>query len=218
MTTSGQMEFLSEILEWEPVPQDTLMYFRERLRHRLHATILEAFSRRARERNLKQSNLAIRIHRKRAQIARWLSTQSNLTLDSISDLMVGLAMDFDAFPFTPIENTIVTAEQRAAQIALEATVKGIVNKLASKWKLSPQWMQLVSSPAEQTQTSRMATSLSSPPVPKGGASLITAETMQQQAGAGGARILDLVAFAEQKAEERKAHQSQDMQPRIGVGR
>jgi transcriptional regulator with XRE-family HTH domain len=112
MTTSGQMEFLSEILEWEPVPQDTLVYFRERLRHRLHAAILAAFTRRAKERGLKQSDLAKRIHRKRAQITRWLSTQSNLTLDSISDLMVGLGMDFDSFPFTPIENTVVAKEEK----------------------------------------------------------------------------------------------------------
>jgi hypothetical protein len=106
MTTSGQMEFLSEILEWKPVPEDTLIYFRERLRHRLHSAILDAFSQRARERNLKQKDLAARIHKSRVQINRWLGTASNLTLDSISDLMVGLGMDFDEFPFTPIEKTL----------------------------------------------------------------------------------------------------------------
>jgi transcriptional regulator with XRE-family HTH domain len=106
MTTSRQMEFLSEILEWKPIPQDTLVYFRERLRHRLHSAILDAFTQRAKERELKQKDLATRIHKSRVQINRWLSTASNLTLDSISDLMVGLGMDFDTFPFTPIEETL----------------------------------------------------------------------------------------------------------------
>jgi transcriptional regulator with XRE-family HTH domain len=106
MTTSGQKAFLSEILEWKPVPEDTLVYFRERLRHRLHSVILEAFTKRAQERNLTQKDLAARIEKSRVQINRWLSTASNLTLDSISDLMVGLGMDFDEFPFTPIEKTL----------------------------------------------------------------------------------------------------------------
>jgi hypothetical protein len=106
VTTSRQMEFLSEILEWKPVPEDTLVYFQERLRYRLHSAILDAFTRRAKERGIKQKDLAVRIHRSSVQINRWLSTASNLTLDSISDLMVGLGMDFDEFPFTPIENTI----------------------------------------------------------------------------------------------------------------
>ena len=108
MTTSQQMSFLSEILEGKPIPEDTLVYFRERLRDRLHSAILEAFIRRSRENGLKQADLAIRIHRTRAQITRWFSTPSNLTLDSISDLMVGLGMDFDEFPYTPIEETIST--------------------------------------------------------------------------------------------------------------
>lgn len=105
MITSAQREFLSEILEGQPIPEDTLVYFRERLRDRLHSAILAAFERRSKS-GFKQADLATRIHRTRAQITRWLSTPSNLTLDSISDLMVGLAMDFDSFPFTPIEETV----------------------------------------------------------------------------------------------------------------
>jgi transcriptional regulator with XRE-family HTH domain len=106
------MEFLSEILEWKPVPEDTLVYFQERLRHRLHSAILDAFTRRAKERGLKQKDLAARIHKSSVQINRWLSTASNLTLDSISDLMVGLGMDFDAFPFRPIEKTLAPNERQ----------------------------------------------------------------------------------------------------------
>jgi transcriptional regulator with XRE-family HTH domain len=109
MITSHQLSFLSEILEGKPVPEDTLVYFRERLRDRLHSAILKAFAQRQSD-GLRQKDLAERIHRTRAQITRWLSAASNITLDSISDLMVGLGMDFDEFPFTPIEETIAPSE------------------------------------------------------------------------------------------------------------
>jgi transcriptional regulator with XRE-family HTH domain len=125
MITSRQKEFLSEIIAGKPIPEDKLVYFRERLRDRLHSAILAAFEERAKA-GLKQSGLAERIHKKRAQIARWFSTTSNLTLDSISDLMVGLGMDFDGFPFTPIEKTIVSQSPQAGHVTLAEvpTVEG----------------------------------------------------------------------------------------------
>src|SRR5271163_4675393 len=94
MTTSRQAQFLSPILEWKTLPQDTLVYFEETLRRRLHSAILDAFKRRVLERGLTQKELAKRIHKSPVTVNRWLSTASNLTLDSISDLMVGLGMDF----------------------------------------------------------------------------------------------------------------------------
>jgi transcriptional regulator with XRE-family HTH domain len=136
MTTSGQMELLSEILEWKPIPQDTLVYFRERLRHRLHSAILDAFTRRAKERGLKQKDLASRIHRSHVQINRWLSTATNLTLDSISDLMVGLGMDFDAFPFTPIEKTFaVTERQETGEKSSDIPKIGVIDMGSTTSKL-----------------------------------------------------------------------------------
>src|SRR5690348_14262748 len=105
------MSFLSEIVGWKPITEEKLSYFRERLRDRLHAAILDAFLNRSKERGIRQKDLAERIHRAEAQITRWFSTTTNLTLDSISDLMVGLAMDFDSFAFSPIEKTIVAEEQ-----------------------------------------------------------------------------------------------------------
>jgi len=113
--SAQQKSFLAEILEDRPIPEVTLIYFRERFRDKLHSAILEAFLIRAQEKDLKQQDLAARIHRTKAQISRWFNAPSNLTLDSISDLMVGLAMDFDAFPFTPIEETVALAE-RAEEI------------------------------------------------------------------------------------------------------
>lgn len=129
ITSLEQKSFLSEILDWEPIPEDKLIYFRERLKHKLHAAILDAFLERSKGRDLKQSDLAARIHRKRAQITRWFSSASNLTLDSISDLMVGLGMDFDGFPFTPIEKTVEVAEREARNAEEEARIKNISDNL-----------------------------------------------------------------------------------------
>lgn len=112
MITSRQRQFYSEIIDGRPIPEEKLLYFRERLRDRLHSAILGAFQRRA-EKGFKQSDLAERIHKKRAQIARWLGSPSNLTLDSISDLMIGLGMDFDEFRFTPIEEAIAESKVTA---------------------------------------------------------------------------------------------------------
>jgi transcriptional regulator with XRE-family HTH domain len=112
MITSRQRQFYSEIIDGRPIPEEKLLYFRERLRDRLHSAILGAFQRRA-EKGFKQSDLAERIHKKRAQIARWLGSPSNLTLDSISDLMIGLGMDFDEFRFTSFEEAINESEVAA---------------------------------------------------------------------------------------------------------
>lgn len=112
MITSRQKQFYSEIIDGRPIPEEKLVYFRERLRDRLHSAILAAFQRYV-EKGFKQSDLAERIHKKRAQITRWLGSPSNLTLDSISDLMIGLGTDFDEFRFTPIDEAIAESEAAA---------------------------------------------------------------------------------------------------------
>jgi transcriptional regulator with XRE-family HTH domain len=133
--SAQQKSFLAEILEDRPIPEATLIYFRERFRDKLHSAILEAFLTRAQEKNLKQQDLAARIHRTKGQISRWFNTPSNLTLDSISDLMVGLGMDFDNFPYTPIENTLAPKAE-AAEGRTEKTAP-LVSKLFVDTNLIP---------------------------------------------------------------------------------
>jgi len=138
---------LSEILEDRPIPESTLIYFRERFRDRLHSAILGAFLLRAEEKDLTRSDLATRIHRTKAQISRWFSAPSNITLDSISDLMVGLGMDFDAFPFTPIENTIAAEEEEQEATVSDGifstlgTTKLTVDLLAELNETLKRWME-----------------------------------------------------------------------------
>lgn len=100
-----EKELLLEILEWKRISGDTLVYFQGRLRRRVYSVLLDAFTRRTKERGLTRKELARRVRRPAALVNRWLSHPSNLCLDSISLLMVGLGMDFDEFSFTPIERT-----------------------------------------------------------------------------------------------------------------
>lgn len=185
ITSPGQISFLAEILDWKPIPEDKLVYFRERLRDRLHAAILSAFLTRSKERGFKQKDLAARIHRAEGQITRWLSTTNNLTLDSISDLMVGLGMDFDNFPFTPIEKTIVTEEREAVELEAHASLIHTATIDVPRQLRNEFAHQLLKI---QEPTGRSSTSFPAPRPPSGA----TPEMVQRQTS-GPARIVDLEA-------------------------
>jgi len=197
MTTSTQMEFLSEILEWKSVPKDTLVYFRERLRRRLHSAILDAFRQRVDERAFTQKELAQRIHKSRVVINRWLSTASNITLDSISDLMIGMGMDFDSFPFTPIEHTIAETSTRNDQSVIHE---------AEYEKHKDDWRKLIARLDEEMQQISSV--------------LGTVETIQRQANAGAKgspTFVELATYIQDKG-KREAHPSQDIRFQAGAGR
>lgn len=99
MTTS-QAQFLAPILSGEPIPEETLVYFRTRLRLRLQEFILREFARqqtRTRETGgrFTRADLARRIHRKPELVTRWLGHACNLETDTLSDLLLGMAAEPD---------------------------------------------------------------------------------------------------------------------------
>jgi hypothetical protein len=99
MTTS-QAQFLAPILSGEPIPKETLVYFRTRLRLRLQEFVLREFTRkqaRAREAGgqFTRADLARRIHRRPELVTRWLGGTCNLTADTVSDLLLGMAAEPD---------------------------------------------------------------------------------------------------------------------------
>jgi hypothetical protein len=75
-----------------PIPPAKLAYFQERLRGRIFDFILGIFLEQQ-ENGLTQAKLARRIGRKADVINRWLGAPSNLTVDTISDLLVGIAAE-----------------------------------------------------------------------------------------------------------------------------
>lgn len=100
MTTSPTT-FLSEIVSQDQqIPLGKLVYFQERQRNRLHNLIATAYKE-ANAIGVTKAHVARRIHRKPEQITRWLSAPGNLTLDTISDLLLsikGAELDFSISP------------------------------------------------------------------------------------------------------------------------
>jgi len=93
MTTSQATSFLSEILNGEPIPIGKLAYFRARLSNRIHELVLAEFVRLERERKINKAELARRLGRKPEQVTRWLGAAGNWTIETLSDLMLGMGCE-----------------------------------------------------------------------------------------------------------------------------
>jgi hypothetical protein len=94
MTTS-QTPFLAELLAGHsgpPLPLGKRAYFQQRLRIRVFNFLLEKFAK-AQKKGLNKNILAKRIGRPPEVVNRWLGAPSNLTLDSISDLLLGISAE-----------------------------------------------------------------------------------------------------------------------------
>lgn len=66
------------------------IYFQERLRHRLYDLVLREFERYLSAGHTRRQ-LAKRLGKRPEQISRWLAGPGNLTLDTLSDLLLGLS-------------------------------------------------------------------------------------------------------------------------------
>ena len=88
MAISQTPDLFEEVLHGGPIPYGKLSYFRTRFRSQLHNLILSRFHQ---QETLKKADLARRIHRSPAVINRLLASPGNWTLDTVSDLLIGLA-------------------------------------------------------------------------------------------------------------------------------
>jgi plasmid maintenance system antidote protein VapI len=111
MDTSQKPSFLTEILEGKPIPIGKIEYFRARLRSRLHQLILEEF---LHHEDLTQKDLAHRIGKRADQVNRWLGAPGNWTLDTVSDLLIGMGAEVD---FYVVELERKLGEDNERQIA-----------------------------------------------------------------------------------------------------
>lgn len=93
MTTSQPTPFLSEVIEGKRIPEEKLAYFRSRLKNRLHAFVLVQFSKLGREEQFTKADLARQLGKKPEQITRWLGAPGNWTLDTLSDLLLGMGFE-----------------------------------------------------------------------------------------------------------------------------
>lgn len=88
MTLSQESSLFSEILSNEIIPEGKMEYFRERHKNRIYDFVVGRFLEKEKNEGLTKAEIARRINKDPAQITRWLSTPSNWTLDTISDLML----------------------------------------------------------------------------------------------------------------------------------
>lgn len=91
--TTYQTVFLSELSGQSDVISDgTRAYLQERLRNRIYHIVIEEFIKHQIDNpEFTQVALAKRIGKRPEQVNRWLSSPGNWTIDTISDLMVGIS-------------------------------------------------------------------------------------------------------------------------------
>jgi hypothetical protein len=106
---------LTEILDLEAdvIPLGKLAFFRERFRHELHQLVLRKFLALQDARGFTKRDLARRIGRKPEQVTRWLGAPGNLTLDTVSDLLLGMAAE--------IKGTVVDLAPELTEVRLPLT-------------------------------------------------------------------------------------------------
>jgi transcriptional regulator with XRE-family HTH domain len=114
METISMITFLTQVLselevghDGPVIPEAKRVYFQYRLRDRFFDFIRGRFEREETN-GLTRAKLARRIGKSPEVISRWLNAPSNLTLDSISDLMIGIAAEEPEFGGKSLLNRHVT--------------------------------------------------------------------------------------------------------------
>lgn len=72
------------------IPVRDLAYYRRRLQNNVFGAIYEHFAAEATARGLTKGDIARRLGKDPSQVTRWLSAPSNLTLETISDILLAL--------------------------------------------------------------------------------------------------------------------------------
>lgn len=93
--TTFQTRLLNEVAagpDGPPIPEAKRVYFQERFRGRFFEFLVDRFVL-AQVHGLTKAKLARRIGKPPEVINRWLGAPSNLTLDSVSDLLLGISAE-----------------------------------------------------------------------------------------------------------------------------
>lgn len=87
---------MESTLEMHPLSDREIFYFRQRQKNRFFQSIVAHFAEQAEENGLTKRHIASLLDKDPAQITRWLSAPGNLTLDTISDLLLAMNAELDA--------------------------------------------------------------------------------------------------------------------------
>lgn len=96
MTTSATPEPQFDVSRDVRIPSATLGYFEARLNGLVHQLLLELYGRLEHQYDFTKRTLARRIGRRPEQLTRWLSYPTNLTLETMSNILVGLGYELDS--------------------------------------------------------------------------------------------------------------------------
>jgi hypothetical protein len=113
---TSPMSILSEIEHGNPISLKTRAFYRRRFQNLFHRLVVRAF----RETGLNQKQLADRIDSQTSQVNRWLGIPGNWTLNTISDLLLGMGVDLDDPSFVRIADLLRNAEAGNATLAAPA--------------------------------------------------------------------------------------------------
>jgi hypothetical protein len=102
---------MENTLSKSPKKERDVFYYRQRLKNRVFAKIMAFFAEEAERTGITKKDIALILNRDPAQITRWLSNPSNMTLDSISDLLLAMEAEIDPPPIVRFsERTIEVAD------------------------------------------------------------------------------------------------------------
>ena len=152
----SQVQFFNEILDLDrsTIPLGKIAFFRERFRNRLHQLVLQKFITLEDTRGFSRADLARRIGRKPEQVTRWLGAPGNWTLDTVSDLLLGMAAELDC-DVTFLENKLALPPQ--------PEIAAMLNKLGAPASSAPPRVVVPGQVAKQnTPRSERPASLVSP--------------------------------------------------------
>ena len=86
---------MAGISKISPVSERDIHYYRQRAKNRIFESLTSFFAEEAARTGVTKRDIAECLHRDPAQITRWLSSPSNLTIDTISDLLLSLGAEMD---------------------------------------------------------------------------------------------------------------------------
>ena len=111
MTTSRLTPFFAEIVDVKAtIPEEKLVYFRARLKARLHAFVIAEFSKLQKEVGFNRATLARRLGKRPEVITRLIGTPGNWEVNTLSDLLLGMGIE-PTIGANRLENGAIEANQ-----------------------------------------------------------------------------------------------------------
>ena len=86
---------MADTSKTSPLSERDLHYYRQRAKNRIFESLTTFFAQEAERTGVTKRDIAEYLNRDPAQITRWLSSPSNLTIDTISDLLLSLDAEMD---------------------------------------------------------------------------------------------------------------------------